>query len=54
MRTNRSVEGRNSFKGVLTEAADETILIDQDGEPVRIAYDEIRRANLVVEAGGTR
>ena len=54
VRTTHPLDGRSSFKGVLTEAADETILIDQDGEPVRIPYAEIRRANLVVEVGGTR
>ncbi len=54
VRTEQPLDGRKSFRGTLTEAQDEMIQIDQDGEPVAIPLTAIRRAHLVVEGlGGT-
>jgi len=55
VKTERPIEGRRSFKGVLTDASDEKIELDQDGQPISIPLAAVRRSNLVVEQlGGTR
>ena len=54
VRTDEPVAGRRSFRGTLLDATNETIEIDQDGNPVRIPLTAVRRANLVAEVGGTR
>lgn len=52
VRTEQPVDGRRSFKGVLTEAHDETITIDLDGEPVQIPLEAVRAAHLVDDGRG--
>jgi ribosome maturation factor RimP len=55
VRTDEPVEGRRSFRGTLTQAGDEEIELDLDGERARLPYAAIRRGNLVDEqVGGTR
>jgi|tagenome__1003787_1003787.scaffolds.fasta_scaffold20989833_12 ribosome maturation factor RimP len=55
VKTERAVAGRRSFKGVLTDAQEDMIQLDQDGEAVTIPLAAVRRSNLVVEQlGGTR
>jgi len=55
VKTEQPIEGRRSFKGVLTDASDEKIELDQDGQPISIPLAAVRRSNLVVEQlGGTR
>jgi ribosome maturation factor RimP len=54
VRTEQPLDGRRSFRGRLTDAQDEMIQIDQEGEAVAIPMAAIRRAHLVVEGlGGT-
>jgi len=49
VRIDRSIEGRNRFKGELLEAADGTVTLRTPGadEPLRIPYEAIVRANLI-------
>ncbi|MDX6535131.1 MAG: ribosome maturation factor RimP [Gaiellales bacterium] len=55
VRTGDPVEGRRSFRGKLTEAGDDEIELDLDGERARLPYAAIRRGNLVDEqVGGKR
>jgi ribosome maturation factor RimP len=55
VRTGDPVEGRRSFRGTLTEAGDDEIELDLDGERARLPYAAIRRGNLVDEqVGGMR
>jgi len=55
VRTDEPVAGRRSFRGTLTQAGDEEIELDLDGERTRLPYAAIRRGNLVDEqVGGTR
>jgi ribosome maturation factor RimP len=51
LKTDRKIDGRNRFKGELVEAADGavTVATPDDGEPLRIPYDAIVRANLIDE-----
>ena len=51
VRTDRTIEGRNRFKGELVSAADGAVLLSPAGEPepLRIPYDAIVRANLIDE-----
>ena len=51
VRTARSIEGRNRFKGELLEAADGVVTLRTPGadEPLRIPYEAIVRANLIDE-----
>jgi ribosome maturation factor RimP len=49
VRTDRSIDGRNRFKGELVEAEDGAVTLaraDSD-EPLRIPYESIVRANLI-------
>jgi ribosome maturation factor RimP len=54
VRTHEPVEGRRSFQGTLTDVTDEMIELDQDGSPVRIPLQSVRRSHLVVEQLGGR
>ena len=49
------MDGRRQFRGTLIDARDDEIELDLDGEPARLPYAAIRRANLVeTQAGGIR
>jgi ribosome maturation factor RimP len=54
VRTERPVEGRRQFTGTLTDARNDEIEIDLDGERARVPYAAIRRGNLVAQVGGKR
>ncbi|MEZ5543089.1 MAG: ribosome maturation factor RimP [Pseudomonadota bacterium] len=43
------VAGQRKFKGRLLGLEDDTVLIEQDGEQVRLAYEQIEQARLVPE-----
>jgi len=52
VRTEQPLDGRRSFKGVLTNAHEQMITIDLDGEPVEIPLDVVHSAHLVDEGRG--
>jgi len=52
VRTEQPLDGRRSFKGVLTQAHEQMITIDLDGEPVEIPLDVVHSAHLVDEGRG--
>ena len=52
MRTEEAIEGRRNFTGTLTEADDESVSLDADGDAVRIPLAGIRRSNLIPEFEG--
>lgn len=52
VRTEQPLDGRRSFKGVLTEAHEEMITIDLDGEPVQIPLAAVHAAHLVDDGRG--
>jgi ribosome maturation factor RimP len=52
VRTEQPLAGRRSFKGVLTEAHEQMITIDLDGEPVEIPLDAVHSAHLVDDGRG--
>ena len=52
VRTEQPLDGRRSFKGVLTQAHEQMITIDLDGEPVEIPLDAVHSAHLVDEGRG--
>jgi ribosome maturation factor RimP len=55
VRTAEVVEGRRQFRGTLTEASDDEIELDLEGDRVRLPHAVIRRGNVVEEqAGGIR
>jgi ribosome maturation factor RimP len=55
VRTEHAVDGRRQFRGTLTDARDDEIEIDLDGERAQLPYAAIRRANLVEDkVGGIR
>jgi ribosome maturation factor RimP len=55
LRTERPLDGRRNFEGRLVRAGGGELEVDQDGTPVRIPQQAVRRARLVFEpAGGTR
>lgn len=47
LQLSRPLNGRRRFKGRLTEAGDEEIVIEQDGETVRIPFECIEKGRLV-------
>jgi ribosome maturation factor RimP len=49
VRTEDAIAGRRNFTGTLTEADDEGVSLDADGDPVRIPLAGIRRSNLIPE-----
>ena len=54
VRTEDAIAGRRNFTGTLTEADEESVSLDADGDPVRIPLAGIRRSNLIPDfRGGT-
>jgi ribosome maturation factor RimP len=49
VRTEDEIAGRRNFTGTLTEADDDSVSLDADGDPVRIPLAGIRRSNLIPE-----
>jgi ribosome maturation factor RimP len=49
VRTNDAIAGRRNFTGTLTEADEESVCVDADGDAVRIPLARIRRSNLIPE-----
>lgn len=47
VQTTAPIGDRKKFQGRLLEVADLDVQVDQDGEPVRIPFEAISRANLV-------
>lgn len=47
IRTLEPIGGRSTFTGTLTEAEDDVVALDADGQAYRIPIDGIRRSNLV-------
>ena len=47
VRTREAIGGRHNFTGTITDAGDDAVSLDADGDPVRIPLEEIRRSNLV-------
>jgi ribosome maturation factor RimP len=54
VRTDKPIEGRRRFEGVLLAAGEAGIEIDQDGQSVRVRYADIRRSHVVYEPAGGR
>ena len=55
VRTAEVVDGRRQFRGTLTEASNDEIELDLEGDRVRLPHAVIRRGNLVEDqAGGIR
>ena len=54
LRTIEPIDGRRHFTARLAGADDAGIDLDQDGQTVRIGYDEIRRGRLVFDSWGGR
>jgi ribosome maturation factor RimP len=52
VRTTEAIAGRRNFTGTLTEADEEGVSLDADGNPVRIPLAGIRRSNLIPDLGG--
>lgn len=49
VRTKDAIAGRHNFTGTLTEADEENVCVDADGNAVRIPLARIRRSNLIPE-----
>ena len=49
MRTEDAIAGRRNFTGTLTEADEESVCVDANGDAVRIPLAGIRRSNLIPE-----
>lgn len=47
IRTREPLSGRRSFTGTLTEAAEDTVKLEADGQAFRIPIEHIHRSNLV-------
>jgi ribosome maturation factor RimP len=52
VRTREEIEGHHSFTGTLTDADDDTVLVDSGDGAVRIPLTGIRRSNLVPDLSG--
>ena len=52
VRTSEAIGGRRNFTGTLTDADDETVSLDADGNSFRIPLAGIRRSNLIPDFGG--
>lgn len=50
--TAERISGQRNFTGTLTDADDESVLLDAGGQPVRIPLARIHRSNLIPEFGG--
>ena len=51
LEVNLPIEGRRRFNGPIRAVEGTTILLEQDGTPVRIAHDNIHKAKLVPDFG---
>ena len=49
VRTTDAIAGRHNFTGTLTEADEQIVCVDADGNAVRIPLAGIRRSNLIPE-----
>ena len=49
--TSDPVDGRTFFNGVIAEANEETVTMDNDGERIEVPYGAIHKANLEFEFG---
>lgn len=49
VRTSRSVAGRRRLRGLLGGVDGDVVLVEVEGEPVRVPFDAIRGARLVAE-----
>ncbi len=49
VRTHHYVSGRRRFTGVLQEVTDDIVVIEVDGEPYDLPFDDIEKAHLVPE-----
>jgi len=49
--TSDSVDGRTFFNGIIAEANEETVTMDNDGERIELPYGAIAKANLEFEFG---
>jgi ribosome maturation factor RimP len=54
VRTTDAIAGQRNFTGTLTEADEESVSLDTDGDAVRIPLADIRRSNLIPEFEGGR
>jgi ribosome maturation factor RimP len=52
VRTREEISGRRNFTGTLTDADEESVALDADGDALRIPLTGIRRSNLIPELGG--
>jgi ribosome maturation factor RimP len=53
VRTEEAIAGRRNFTGTLTEADEQTVSLDADGDDIRIPLAGIRRSNLIPDFGGS-
>jgi len=49
VRTQHYVEGRRRFTGVLQQVTDDAVVVDVDGEPYDLPFEDIEKARLVPE-----
>jgi len=49
---NLPIDGRRRFQGPIRAVEGTTVVLDQDGTPVRIAHDNVHKAKLVPDFGG--
>jgi ribosome maturation factor RimP len=47
VRTRKPIAGRHNFTGTLTDAGEDAVAVDFDGDHVRIPLAHIRRSNLI-------
>jgi len=47
LRLHRPVDGRRKFRGLLTGAGEEEIVIEVDGQEITLSLDDVEKANLV-------
>jgi ribosome maturation factor RimP len=53
VRTEEAIAGRRNFTGTLTDADDENVSLEADGDDIRIPLADIRRSNLIPDFGGS-
>ena len=53
VRTEEAIAGRRNFTGTLTDADEETVALEADGDDIRIPLAGIRRSNLIPDFGGS-
>jgi len=51
LEVNLPIDGRRRFQGPIRAVEGSTIVLDQDGEQVRIAHENIHKAKLVPDFG---